>query len=367
MAGTGAKQFKDFSEFSPIIWKGDGVSLIDQTRLPLEEVWVETSDYRQIVMAIQKMLIRGAPAIGIAGGYALALAAMELAQTAPQTAPQTAKGDFSQRLCQAASEIKAARPTGANLAWAVERLLASVRSAQSVEEVVSDLVAGAVVIHREDTTSNHDIGRHGARLIPWGSQVLTHCNAGALATGGYGTALGVIRTAWQDRRIIRVFATETRPLLQGARLTAWELAEAGITSTLIADSAAGQLIRRGFVQAVVVGADRIAANGDVANKIGTYSLAVLAKETGVPFYVAAPTSTLDLALTTGDEIPIEERDQTEILRWDGKQTAPTGFEAVNVAFDVTPNRYISAIVTERGVVRAPYLKNLSTLGEGSVG
>ena len=363
MAGTGAKQFKDFSEFSPIIWKGDGVSLIDQTRLPLEEVWVETSDYRQIVMAIQKMLIRGAPAIGIAGGYALALAAMELAQTAPQTA----KGDFSQRLCQAASEIKAARPTGANLAWAVERLLASVRSAQSVEEVVSDLVAGAVVIHREDTTSNHDIGRHGARLIPWGSQVLTHCNAGALATGGYGTALGVIRTAWQDRRIIRVFATETRPLLQGARLTAWELAEAGITSTLIADSAAGQLIRRGFVQAVVVGADRIAANGDVANKIGTYSLAVLAKETGVPFYVAAPTSTLDLALTTGDEIPIEERDQTEILRWDGKQTAPTGFEAVNVAFDVTPNRYISAIVTERGVVRAPYLKNLSTLGEGSVG
>ena len=346
-------------EFSPIIWKGDAVSLIDQTRLPLEEVWVETSDYRQIVMAIRNMLVRGAPAIGIAGGYALALAAMELAQTA--------NGDFSERLSQAASEIKSARPTGANLAWAVKRLLASVKDAQSVEEAVADLVAGAVVIHREDTAANHHIGRNGANLIPWGSQVLTHCNAGALATGGYGTALGVIRSAWEDRRISRVFATETRPLLQGARLTAWELAQAGITSTLIADSAAGQMIRRGFVQAVVVGADRIAANGDVANKIGTYPLAVLANETGVPFYVAAPTSTLDLALSSGDEIPIEKRDQTEVLRWDGKQTAPAGFEAANVAFDVTPNRYVSAIVTERGVVRAPYLKSLSTLGVVPIG
>jgi len=353
VASTGAQ------EFSPIIWKGDAVSLIDQTRLPLEEVWVETSDYRQIVMAIRNMLVRGAPAIGIAGGYALALAAMELAQTA--------NGDFSERLSQAASEIKSARPTGANLAWAVERLLASVKDAQSVEEAVADLVAGAVVIHHEDTAANHHIGRNGANLIPWGSQVLTHCNAGALATGGYGTALGVIRSAWEDRRITRVFATETRPLLQGARLTAWELAQAGITSTLIADSAAGQMIRRGFVQAVVVGADRIAANGDVANKIGTYPLAVLANETGVPFYVAAPTSTLDLALSSGDEIPIEERDQTEVLRWDGKQTAPAGFEAANVAFDVTPNRYVSAIVTERGVVRAPYLESLSTLGERPIG
>jgi methylthioribose-1-phosphate isomerase len=280
---------------------------------------------------------------------------------------QTANGDFSERLSQAASEIKSARPTGANLAWAVERLLASVKDAQSVEEAVADLVAGAIVIHHEDTAANHHIGRNGANLIPWGSQVLTHCNAGALATGGYGTALGVIRSAWEDRRISRVFATETRPLLQGARLTAWELAQAGITSTLIADSAAGQMIRRGFVQAVVVGADRIAANGDVANKIGTYPLAVLANETGVPFYVAAPTSTLDLALSSGDEIPIEERDQTEVLRWDGKQTAPAGFEAANVAFDVTPGRYVSAIVTERGVVRAPYLKSLSTLGVGPIG
>ena len=356
MASTGELEF---SEFSPIIWKGDAVSLIDQTRLPLEEVWVETSDYRQIVMAIRKMLVRGAPAIGIAGGYALALAAMEIAQSA--------NGDFSARLCKAAWEIKAARPTGVNLAWAVERLLASVNGAQSVEEVVADLVAGAVVIHHEDTAANYDIGRNGAKLIPWGSQVLTHCNAGALATGGYGTALGVIRTAWQDRRITRVFATETRPLLQGARLTAWELAQARITATLIADSAAGQLLSRGFVQAVVVGADRIAANGDVANKIGTYPLAVLAKETGVPFYVAAPTSTLDLALSSGEEIPIEERDQTEVLQWDGKWTAPAGFEAANVAFDVTPSRYVTAIVTERGVVRAPYRKSLSTLGEGPVG
>ncbi len=335
------------------------MSLIDQTRLPQEEVWFETSDYRDVVSAIRDMLIRGAPAIGIAGGYALALAAMELAQNA--------NGDFSDRLRHAAGEIKAARPTGANLAWAVERLLSSIRSAQSVEDVVADLVAEAVEIHREDAAANRDIGSNGARLIPWGSQVLTHCNAGALATGGYGTALGVIRSAWQERRITRVFATETRPLLQGARLTAWELDQADIAATLITDSSAGQLMRRGSVQAVVVGADRIAANGDVANKIGTYPLAVLAGENGVPFYVAAPTSTLDLTLTSGDEIPIEERDQTEVLRWHGEWTAPAGFDAMNFAFDVTPSRYVTAIITERGVVRAPYRKSLSALGGTPVG
>ncbi len=352
-----------FSGFSPLIWQGDRLSLIDQTRLPLEEVWFETSDYREVIRAIQEMLVRGAPALGIAGAYALALAAMELSGTA--------NGDFSERLCEAAREIKGARPTGANLAWAVDRLLArclgAQSTAQSTEEIVADLTSESVAIHEEDLAFNHRIGKHGARLIPWGSQVLTHCNAGALATGGYGTALGVIRTAWNDQRITKVFATETRPLLQGARLTAWELSKSGVDTTLITDSSAGQLLRRGFVQAIVVGADRIAANGDVANKVGTYSLAVLAKETGVPFYVAAPTGTLDLTLSSGEEITIEERSQDEVLEFATRRTAPPGVDAMNVAFDVTPGRYITAIITEQSVARPPYLKSLSALGEANVG
>ena len=345
-------------EFSPIIWTGSSVRLMDQTRLPMEELWFETSDYREIVGAIRDMMVRGAPAIGIAGAYGLALAAMELSRTA--------NGGFSDELGKAGIEIKNARPTGANLAWAVDRLLCVSRSAQSVEEVVSDLTAEAVKIHKEDSAFNHEIGKHGASLIPWGSQVLTHCNAGALATGGYGTALGVIRTAWSDNRIERVFATETRPLLQGARLTAWELVQSGIPATLVSDSSVGQLLRKGMVQAVFVGADRITANGDVANKIGTYPLAVMAKETGVPFYVAAPTSTLDLSLSTGDEIPIEERDASEVLEFAGKRIAAIGVDAVNFAFDVTPNRYVNAIITEKGIVRSPYRRTLSALLEAEV-
>ena len=345
-------------EFSPIIWTGSSVRLMDQTRLPMEELWFETSDYREIVGAIRDMMVRGAPAIGIAGAYGLALAAMELSRTA--------NGGFSDELGKAGIEIKNARPTGANLAWAVDRLLCVSRSAQSVEEVVSDLTAEAVKIHKEDSAFNHEIGKYGASLIPWGSQVLTHCNAGALATGGYGTALGVIRTAWSDNRIERVFATETRPLLQGARLTAWELVQSGIPATLVSDSSVGQLLRKGMVQAVFVGADRITANGDVANKIGTYPLAVMAKETGVPFYVAAPTSTLDLSLSTGDEISIEERDASEVLEFAGKRTAAIGVDAVNFAFDVTPNRYVNAIITEKGIVRSPYRRTLSALLEAEV-
>ncbi|MCH7800136.1 MAG: S-methyl-5-thioribose-1-phosphate isomerase [Chloroflexi bacterium] len=345
-------------EFSPIIWTGDSVRLIDQTRLPMEEVWVEISNYREIVEAIRGMMVRGAPAIGIAGAYGLALAAMELSRAA--------NGGFSDELGRAAIEIKTARPTGANLAWAVDRLLCAARNAQSVEEVITDLTSEAVKIHKEDLDFNHAIGRNGARLIPWGSQVLTHCNAGALATGGYGTALGVIRTAWSDQRIERVFATETRPLLQGARLTAWELAQAGIPTSLVSDSSAGQLMKKGMVQAVFVGADRIAANGDVANKIGTYTLAVLAKETGVPFYVAAPTSTLDMSLSSGDEIPIEERDSSEVLEFAGQRTAAVGVDAVNFAFDVTPSRYVNAIITERGVARSPYRRTLNALLESDL-
>ena len=345
--------------FTPLEWLGNSLRILDQRKLPSEEVWIETSDYRLVVESIRNMSVRGAPAIGIAGAYGLALAAMELAQTS--------NGDFSDRLHSAAGCIKQSRPTGANLAWAIDRLLSASAAAQTTEEVVSDLAREATRIHAEDIDSNHRIGGHGAKLIPWGSNVLTHCNTGALATGGYGTALGIIRTAHADNRIVQVYATETRPLLQGARLTAWELQRDRIDATLLADSAAGLLMRRGDVHAVIVGADRIAANGDVANKIGTYNLAVVAKENGTPFYVAAPTSTLDMGISSGDDIVIEERDEDEVLGFGDSRTAPEGLRAFNPAFDVTPNRYVTAIVTELGVARPPYRRSLRALMEQSRG
>ncbi len=345
------------NRITPVVWQGDSASILDQRKLPSEEVWIETSDYRLVIESIQNMSVRGAPAIGIVGSYGLVLAAMELAQTA--------NGDFTDRLHAAAREIREARPTGANLGWAIARMLSSAAAAQTTEEVVADLLSEATRIHREDIESNRQIGRNGARLLPWGSAPLTHCNTGALATGGHGTALGIIRTAWADGRIERVFATETRPLLQGARLTAWELAHERIPASLIADSASGLLMKRGLVHAVIVGADRIAANGDVANKIGTYNLAVLAKENGIPFYVAAPTGTLDMSLSIGEEIVIEERDEDEVLAYAGARAAPDGMAAFNPAFDVTPNRYVTAIVTELGVARPPYRRSLATMMEHS--
>ena len=338
------------SGFRPILWRDNKVRLIDQTRLPLEEVWLELSDYRDVVTAIKEMQIRGAPAIGVAGAYGLSLAALEIAREP--------RGDFMKRLEAAALEISMARPTGANLAWAVQRMLAVERQADSTEDAVSHLIAEAVRIQEEDEESNRRMGALGADLIPHESSVLTHCNTGALATGGYGTALGVIRTAWADRRVTRVFATETRPFLQGARLTAWELVKANIDSTVVPDSAAGHLMRRGDVQVVIVGADRIAANGDVANKIGTYSLAVLAKENGVPFYVAAPTSTVDLSLLSGDSITIEDRPPEEVTHLGGVRITPEGTSVLNPAFDVTPHQYLTAIITEKGVVREPYAQQL---------
>ncbi len=334
---------------------GDSLRILDQRRLPHEEAWLETSDYATVVDSIRNMAVRGAPAIGIAGAYGLVLAAMELGQTA--------NGDFSDRLFQTARDIRSARPTGANLGWAIRRMLSRAAAAQSVEETITNLAGEAVLIHREDVTNNRAIGRHGAKLIPWGSSVLTHCNTGALATGGYGTALGIIRTAWSDGRLECVYATETRPLLQGARLTAWELHREGIDASLVADSAAGLLLRRGIAQAVAVGADRIATNGDVANKIGTYGLAVLAKENGVPFYVAAPTSTFDPRTASGDEIVIEERDESEVLGYGPDRFAPDGLGAFNPAFDVTPNRYVTGIVTEMGVVRPPYIRSIAAMLE----
>ena len=345
--------------FRPILWADGKVRLIDQTRLPVEEVWLELSDYRDMIEAIKALRIRGAPAIGLAGAYAVALAAIEIAGQAGS--------EFLPRLEAAAQEIKEARPTGANLAWAVQRMLNVARRAESAQDAVEDLIPEATALQEEDEAGNRKIGLFGAELIPPGAAVLTHCNAGALATGGYGTALGVIRAAWDGGRISRVFATETRPVLQGARLTAWELLREGVETTLVPDSAAGQLMRQGKVQAAIVGADRIAANGDVANKIGTYSLAVLAKENGVPFYVAAPTSTVDLSLISGDYIPIEERTPEEVTRMGGARIAPEGIEVLNPAFDVTPHGYVTAIITERGVAREPYSQALGELAGAPVG
>ncbi len=341
----------------PIFWDDGKVALLDQTRLPNEEVWLELTEYEDVVEAIQNMRIRGAPAIGVAGAYAVALAAIEL-----RDASSTG---FAIELRRAAEVIKEARPTGANLAWAVKRMMSVAHTESDPETTTRALIAEAQRIQEEDEEANLSIGRLGADLIPAGSNVMTHCNAGALATGGYGTALGVIKSAWADERIEHVFASETRPLLQGARLTAWELIRANIDATVLPDSAAGQLMRRGEIQAIVVGADRIAANGDVANKIGTYSHAVLANENGIPFYVAAPTSTVDLSLPSGDAIPIEQRSPGEVATLAGTQLVPDGMDVLNVAFDVTPSRYVTAIITENGVARDPYEAQLADLVRGA--
>ena len=354
--GLGSMAIVGTADLRPIWWRNGRVDLLDQTRLPHEEVWLEISDYRVVISAIQEMRIRGAPAIGVAGAYAVALAALELSYLKTD--------EFLRRLELAAKNIQEARPTGANLAWAVRRMIDAAHRAESPGAA---LVAEAESIHREDIEANRAMGRHGAALLPDGGSVLTHCNAGALATGGYGTSLGVIKTAWAEGRVSHVYATETRPLLQGSRLTAWELVREGIDATVLPDSAAGQLMRRGRVQSVILGADRIAANGDVANKIGTYTLAVLAKENGVPFYVAAPTSTVDLSIRDGNSIPIEERDPGEVTHIGGARLAAEGIEALNVAFDVTSNEYVTAIVTEAGVARPPFDSALAAVVGSSNG
>ncbi len=327
------------------------LALLDQTRLPHHEVTLELSDYRQVVDAIREMRVRGAPAIGVAAAYAMAMAAR---QVASEDASR-----FLPLLREAAKEIRAARPTAVNLAWAVERLLALAEATPGPADAAQRLLAEAKAIQKQDVEVNRRIGRHGAALLRSQGAVLTHCNTGALATAGYGTALGVIRAAWEEGARFEVFHTETRPFLQGARLTAWEMLRLGIPATMVVDSAAGLLMREGAVRCVIVGADRIAANGDTANKIGTYALAVLAKENGAPFYVAAPTSTIDFSIASGDEIPIEERDPLEVSRLEGVKTAADGIGIRNPAFDVTPHRYIDAIITEEGVVRSPYTTNLA--------
>jgi methylthioribose-1-phosphate isomerase len=345
--------------FVPIEWLAEGkVRFLDQTRLPQEESWVETADYERIADAIRRLEVRGAPLIGISAAYGLALAAL--------ASPGPEMDGLRSDVRAAADILRSTRPTAVNLAWALDRTLRAIEAATCTDEAMVIAVRTARAIHEEDIAGNQRIGAFGAELIPAGAQVITHCNAGALATGGYGTALGVVRAAWEQGKLSGVTATETRPLLQGARLTAWELREGGIPFTLIPDSAAGLTMRRGQAGAVVVGADRIAANGDVANKIGTYQLAVLAHENGIPFYVAAPTSTIDLATPTGDEIPIEERSPDEVLSIRGTPIAPEGIEAGNPAFDVTPSKYVSAIITENGVARAPYGESLRRVCEAGV-
>ena len=345
-------------EIQPIVWESGRLGLLDQTRLPSEEVVVASSDYREVIASIREMRVRGAPAIGVTGAYAMVLAAREIAEGGDE--------GFFCRLREAAEEIKAARPTAINLAWAVERLLGVAEGVGEPAEACVKLLEEAKEIQRRDVEANRQIGMHGASLLSGRQGVLTHCNTGALATAGYGTALGVIRSAVESGRAVRVLATETRPFLQGARLTAWELSEDGIDVTLITDSMAGHFLKTEDIGCVVVGADRIAGNGDVANKIGTYTIAVLAKENSVPFYVAAPISTLDLSLDSGDEIPIEERDPKEVLEYAGVGVAPEGVKAAHPAFDVTPSRYVSAIITENGIARAPYNESLKLLSGNGI-
>ncbi|HLZ70969.1 MAG TPA: S-methyl-5-thioribose-1-phosphate isomerase [Dehalococcoidia bacterium] len=340
-----------------VAWAGDRVRLLDQTRLPLEEVYLDFADYRQLAAAIREMRVRGAPAIGVTAAYGVALAALE--------ARGLKRPAFDAALSSARDTLAATRPTAVNLFWALGRMAAVAAAAQSVADAVVALVAEAQAIHAEDLAASRRLGRFGAELLPQAGTVLTHCNAGSLATAGYGTALGVVRAAVEAGKEIQVFADETRPLLQGARLTAWELQQDGIPVTLIADTMAGHFMSRGAIDCVVVGADRIAANGDVANKIGTYQVAVLAKEHGIPFYVAAPWSTVDLAVASGSEIPIEERAAEEVTSFGGRRTAPPGVAVRNPAFDVTPARFVTAIITDRGVARAPYAEQLARLAEAA--
>ena len=339
-----------------IEWTDAGVVMIDQRKLPAAEIFITCRDYHEVADAIRTMVIRGAPAIGCAAAMGVAIGVLK-------SSDDNMDAEFEQ-VCEV---LAATRPTAVNLFWAIERMRLLYQgqrdSGASPSAIRQSLIAEAERVLREDIASNEALGRHGAALLPTGGTVMTHCNAGALATGGYGTALGVIRAAVEEGNPLNVLANETRPFMQGSRLTVWELQQDDIPVKLLTDSMAGHLMRQGKVQAIVVGADRIAANGDVANKIGTYSLAVLAKENGIPFYVAAPTSTVDLNLPSGDEIPIEERSPDEVTQIRGHQIAPVETEVWNPAFDVTPNRYVAAIVTEQGIARDPYVPALKTLVE----
>lgn len=334
-------------------WTSQGVRFLDQTRLPLEETYVLATTYQQVADVIVTMVVRGAPAIGVSAAMGVALGI--------QNSPATTLGALAADLEVISSTLAATRPTAVNLFWAIDRMQRHYQvlaKSGDLAAIRSGMVQEALAMYDEDIAACRALGAFGADLLPRDGGVLTHCNAGALATCGYGTALGVIRAAVEAGHAIHVYADETRPFLQGARLTAWELLHDNIPTTVICDNMAASLMRAGKLQAVVVGADRIAANGDVANKIGTYGVAVLAKEHGIPFYVAAPWSTIDLATQTGDDIPIEQRSRVEVTHHAGKQLTPNDAGIWNPAFDVTPAKYVTAIITERGVIRGPYSETL---------
>ncbi len=335
-----------------IVWEGE-LLLLDQRRLPHKVEWFRCRTYKDVIYAIKNMVVRGAPAIGIAGAMALALGARSL-----KGVPVSV---FKTRFEAMAQEVKGSRPTAVNLSWAVERMVSKVREShkEDPEELVDELEKMAREILEEDIRINKEIGELGSGLVPNRATILTHCNAGALATGGHGTALGVIRSAHQKGKEVKVIVDETRPWLQGHRLTAWELKEEGIEHYVIVDGAAGHFMAKRLVDLVIVGADRIASNGDTANKIGTYTLAVLAKANDIPFYVAAPISTIDPRLTSGMEIPVEERPEEEVLKIGKRMIGPKGTRALNPVFDVTPWEFITAIITERGILKAPYHESIS--------
>jgi methylthioribose-1-phosphate isomerase len=338
--------------YCSICWEDNKVRVLDQRLLPQQEHYIETTDYHDVIEAIRTLAIRGAPAIGVAAAMGAALGALGLKTEDPR--------EFQSRFLEICREIALARPTAVNLFWALDRvqMVAQEHAALPVAEVKARLVAEAQIMLKQDDTTNRHLAQHGQVVIPEGSRVLTHCNTGALATGAYGTALGVMRAAWEAGKRFSVWVDETRPLLQGARLTTWELGKLGIPYTLIPDGAAATLMHQGRVDLVILGADRIAGNGDTANKIGTYSVAVLARHHGLPFYVAAPLSTFDFSIPDGAHIPVEERAPEEVTSLRGHEVAPPGAPALNLAFDVTPNELISGIITEAGIVRPPYASSL---------
>jgi methylthioribose-1-phosphate isomerase len=343
-------------------WLPEGVNFLDQTKLPLEETYVLATDYKQVATVIRDMIVRGAPAIGVAAAMGMALGI--------DRSKATTMTELTAEVALMAKTLAETRPTAVNLFWGIDEIRelynSLVAKSMPMGEIKSAAIERAREMYDEDIAACKQMGAHGAALLPMEGTVLTHCNAGALATCGYGTALGVIRAAIEQGHKISVFADETRPFLQGARLTAWELMKDNIPTTVLCDNMAAALMRQGRIQAVIVGSDRIAANGDVANKIGTYGVAILAHEHGIPFYVAAPWSTVDMATASGDLIPIEQRDPREVTHANGRQMTPDGVGIENPAFDVTPAKYVTAIITERGVLRGPYVESMRVMANSAL-